>query len=325
MTPRAEAERAPIPLTVIGGFLGAGKTTLVNAMLAQARGRRLAIQDNDSGALSIDAALISGRDARTISLANGCVCCTLVNGLVQALLDVLAMDPPPDHVVVEASGVGDPRRIAHVARADRAFAQDLTLVVVAADQVEALARDRYVGDTVLRQIAGADLIVLNRIDLVGGAQAAATSAWLATVAPHAHVVRAVNAELPADLVLGPLPVQSRRDEPSYMHRSAEHGDTFASRTLRCANAVSESAMRQALAALPDAVLRAKGFVRFDTAADTVQLVQVVGRRCSIAPAPPGVSTDGSVLVLVGAAEAMNRADLRDLERVFVEPRRSSRR
>jgi len=318
MTPRPEPERAPIPLCVVGGFLGAGKTTLVNATLAQAQGRRLAILVNDFGALSIDAALIRGRDARTISLANGCVCCTLVNGLAQALLDVLRMDPAPDHIVVEASGVGDPARIAQVARADRAFAQDLTLTIVAADQIEALARDRYVGDTVLRQIVGADLIVLNKIDLVGDAQAEATSAWLASVAPGARIVRAANAQVPADVVLGPLPARPRHDATPYVRRSAHHGDVFVSRTVRCRGAVSESALRQALAALPDAVLRAKGFVRFDTTPGVVQLVQVVGRRSSIARAPRDVSFEGSALVLIGAADALEREDLRDIEQVFAE-------
>jgi G3E family GTPase len=316
MTRHAHAERVPIPLTVIGGFLGAGKTTLVNALLAQPQQRRLAILVNDFGALSIDAALISARDARTIALANGCVCCTLVNGLAQALLDVLRLDPPPDHIVVEASGVADPRRIANVARTDRAFAQEATLVVVAADHVQALARDRYVGDTVLRQIASADLIVLNKSDLVGDEALAATSAWLAGIAPRAQVIRAVDAQVPIDLALGVSPWHVAHDDPSCFDGVEDHGGAFASRTLRSPHAMPESALRHTLAALPDGVLRAKGFVRFATAPDVVQLVQLVAGRCAIAPAPMGVSPPGCVLVLIGAAEAFDRADLRDIERLF---------
>jgi len=137
----------PIPVTVVGGFLGAGKTSLVNGILEQSEERRIAVLVNDFGALCVDASLVSARSARTISLANGCICCTLVDGLAQALLDVLQFDPPPDHLLVEASGVSDPRRIAQVGRADPALADGGTLVLVAADQIRALACDRYVGDS----------------------------------------------------------------------------------------------------------------------------------------------------------------------------------
>ena len=129
VAPGSRVAATAIPLTVIGGFLGAGKTTLVNSILAQSEARRLAVLVNDFGDLSIDDALISARGARTISLTNGCVCCTLVGGLAQALIDVLELDPPPDHVLIEASGVSDPQRIAQIARADRAFAEDATVVL----------------------------------------------------------------------------------------------------------------------------------------------------------------------------------------------------
>jgi G3E family GTPase len=308
-------------LTVIGGFLGAGKTTLVNAVLGHADGRRLAILVNDFGALSIDAALISACNANTIALTNGCVCCTLVNGLVQALLDVLSLDPPPDHVLVEASGVSDPRAISQVARADRSFAQDATLVIVAADQIEGLARDRYVADTVLRQLNGADLVILNKVDLVGPAEADATCAWLHALVPRARVLRAVDALVPSDVVLGPMPLERKNYTPEsgyprYAHPRSDHATTFATRTFRCAQPVAETGLRQALASLPDAVLRAKGFVRFDTAPQTSQLIQVVGRRQTVAPAPPGIAPTECVLVLVGAAAALAHADLGALATLF---------
>jgi len=311
----------PIPLTVVGGFLGAGKTTLVNDVLAQSRGRRLAVLINDFGALSIDAALIAATGARSIALANGCVCCTLVDGLVQALIDVLALDPPPEHVLVEASGVSDPRRIAQIARADRSFLQDATIVVAAADQIEALARDRYVGDTVLRQLAAADLIVLNKLDCVDAGAAHATSAWLGTVAPAARLLRAIDARVACDVVLGPVTMASGPDSSCDAasfpaHATDDHGGAFATRTLRCARPLSERPLRAALAALPECVLRVKGFVRFDTAPGALHLVQRVGARCTIAEAPPQACGSESVLVLIAAAPALARADLAPLARVF---------
>jgi G3E family GTPase len=319
------ASQSPIPLTVIGGFLGAGKTSLINAVLSRSAGPRLAVLVNDFGALSIDAALISSKSARTVALTNGCVCCTLVSGLAQALLDVLRLDPPPDHVLVEASGVGDPRRIAQVARADPGFAEDATIVLVAADQIEALAADRYVGDTVMKQLASADILVLNKRDLVDAADARRIGAWLRGLSPRAHVVGAVGAALPCDIVLGPQRAAERRrdlDVEETTPRHADHGEAFASRTLRSTQPACERTLRRALDALPDAVLRAKGLVRFDESPQDVRLVQAVGRRWSISPAPPQASVAESALVIVGPAQALASADLSALEAAFA-PARSS--
>lgn len=317
------APARPIPLTVVGGFLGAGKTTLVNAVLAQAQARRLAILVNDFGALSIDSALVSSRGQRTVSLANGCVCCTLVNGLAQALLDVLSFDPPPDHVLIEASGVADPRRIAQIARADRAFAQDATVVLAAADQIRTLASDRYVGDTVVRQLVAADLIVLNKVDLVDQGDSDAIAGWLHDVANGARVVRVAHAALPCDVVLGLRGADgtaSDRVSPGWRrlrgYPVVDHGSTFATRTFRRDEPLCEAALRDALDALPHGLLRAKGFVRFDSAAERVHLVQAVGRRWSITPAPPGASATPCTLVVVGTAALSSDDDLAQVASVF---------
>ncbi len=321
METRSSSSTRPIPLTVVGGFLGAGKTSLVNSILEQARGRRLAVLVNDFGSLCVDASLVSARSARTISLANGCICCTLIDGLAQALLDVLQFDPAPDHVLVEASGVGDPRRIAQIARAESALADGGTLVLAAADQVRTLARDRYVGDTVLRQLAAADLILLNKVDLVTDAEVRTVAAWLHEKAPQARIVRTENARLPCDIVLGPtVRADGRDDEARYRYLASDAVEdaraAFTTETLRCSRALSGRQLREALDVLPDAVLRAKGFVRLDTAPGDWKLVQAVGRRWSLAPAPAAVAVDESVLVLIGAVGSMTLDDSTAIVRLF---------
>jgi len=323
VTPSRPAATA-IPLTVIGGFLGAGKTTLVNSILAQSEARHLAVLVNDFGDLSIDGALISARGARTISLTNGCVCCTLVGGLTRALIDVLELDPPPDHVLIEASGVSDPLRITQIARADRAFAEDATVVVAAADQIEELAADRYVGDTVLRQLEQANLIVFNKRDLVDEARAQRTLGWLRAISPGAHIVEAVNASLPCDVVLGTATrnlvagdrISGGVVERIFARQHGGHGRAFTARTFRCSEPIAEGALHRALDALPEAVLRAKGLVRFDTAPEIQQLVQAVGRRWAVSVAPAGVSAAGSLLVIIAATDALATVDLSELEDVF---------
>ncbi|MDE0254627.1 MAG: hypothetical protein OYG32_07510, partial [Rhodospirillaceae bacterium] len=107
--------RRPIPVTVIGGYLGAGKTTCLNHLLAADHGLRLAVLVNDFGAVNIDAGLIAEHGGDTIALTNGCVCCAIADDLGAALQAQTERQPPPDWIVVEASGVADPARVMRLA------------------------------------------------------------------------------------------------------------------------------------------------------------------------------------------------------------------
>ena len=194
MTTRHGVRRAPqrmIPLTVIGGFLGAGKTTLLNRLLAGATGRRFAVLVNDFGALDIDGRLVAAHGGDTIALANGCVCCTIGDSLIETLVKLAETPDRFDHIVVEASGVADPARIADLAVLEPRLMRDGVVVVVDAWDVRARADDRRMGDTVVRQIKAADLIVLNKVDIAEDVPA--TRAWLATHTP-APVLEARRAE-----------------------------------------------------------------------------------------------------------------------------------
>src|SRR6201986_4993309 len=95
----------------MAGFLGAGKTTIVNHLLAHANGRRIAAVVNDFGAINIDAELIAGASDGVVSLANGCICCSLEGDLLRTLSTLLRRDPRPEFIVIETSGVADPADI----------------------------------------------------------------------------------------------------------------------------------------------------------------------------------------------------------------------
>src|SRR3954453_19092604 len=101
----------PVPILLVTGFLGAGKTTVVNHLLAHAEGRRIAAVVNDFGAINIDAELIAGASDGVVSLANGCICCSLEGDLLRTLSTLLRRDPKPEYIVIETSGVADPAEI----------------------------------------------------------------------------------------------------------------------------------------------------------------------------------------------------------------------
>jgi G3E family GTPase len=192
----------PLSTIVLGGYLGAGKTTLLNHLLRHAQGRRIAVMVNDFGAVGIDADLIESSDGEVMSLAGGCICCSVGSDLVAALMGLAQRVPPPDLVLIETSGVALPGSVARGARLAPGIEIDAVVVLVDAETIRLRANDRHVGDTVVQQLAEADLLVLNKIDLVDAPALATTRHWLAGIAPHARIIESVEARVPAELILG---------------------------------------------------------------------------------------------------------------------------
>ena len=151
------AEIAPRPFTVIAGFLGAGKTTLVNRILSQTEGTRYAVLVNDFGAINVDAGLIAEHDGQTLALTNGCICCSMADGFVQTMLQLMADPGAFDHVIVEASGVAEPSKIMDFARLDPQLQPDAIVTLVDAETVAERLADARVGEMVAAQIRQSDL------------------------------------------------------------------------------------------------------------------------------------------------------------------------
>jgi G3E family GTPase len=278
----------PIPFTVIGGFLGAGKTTLLNRLLRGAEGRRFAVLVNDFGALDIDGGLVAAHGGDTIALANGCLCCTIGDSLVTTLLDLLERPERFDHIVVEASGVADPGRIADLAVLEPRLSRDGVIVVVDAAQARERAADRRMGDTVMRQIQAADLLLLNKTDLAP--DLAAVRCWLSMQAA-APILEACRADVPLDLLFG----LDRHGATAALPPS----DRFESWSYQWPEPVERADLLAMLREAPGEILRAKGIVRFADAPDRRAVVHLVGRRLDVSDEGPWGDTPGSRLVMLG--------------------------
>jgi G3E family GTPase len=274
-----------IPFTVIGGFLGAGKTTLLNRLLRDAAGLRFAVMVNDFGALDIDGRLIAEHGGDTVALSNGCLCCTIGDSLVTTLLGLLERPDRFDRVVVEASGVADPSRIADLAELEPRLSRDGVVVVVDAGDVRERAADRRLSDTILRQLAAADLLVLNKLDLAP--DPASVRRWLGERS-SAPVLEARHADLPLDLLFG----LDRRGDTA----GGASSDSFASWSYEWHDPVDRRTVLDMLVGAR--LLRAKGIVCFADAPERRFVVHQVGRRLRITDEGPWQGGT-SRLVLLG--------------------------
>jgi len=294
-----------IPLTVVGGFLGAGKTTLLNHLLAQNSGLRFAVVVNDFGDLSVDGDLLTNHGGETIELANGCICCTMGDDLFLTLMKLVRQDNPPEHILVEASGVADPRPITNIAVLHNDLTPDAVIVLADAELIEERADDQYVGDTVLQQLAAADLIILNKCDLLDKYDQNEVTQWLVERAPEAAIIQAYRAQVPVQLLLG----LGRDTSTEMLDHHHSHEDVFSSVSFLLGEALDEVKFLEAIATLPKSVLRAKGVVHFQQKTGR-WIFQLVGRRHEISNASESVGIDR--LVFLGTPDMPDEGELRNL-------------
>ncbi len=258
---------SPIGFTSIGGYLGAGKTTLVNQLLATTSGRRYAVLVNDFGEVNIDAAMIASHDGDTIALENGCVCCSLAQGFAVALDTIRDRTPPIDHVVVEVSGVGDPWKSAQWGHSP-GFELRAVVTVADLDQLVRQLGDKYVGETIRNQLTNADLVIGTKQELAGDrAHDALRVIATATNAPVFLAPFDLDVLLEPEVPTSHTPSGPPSEEPNHPDHEAFVVDV---------RQHSAETVSQWLASAPAAVIRAKGIV-----GDTV--MQLVGKRFEATP------------------------------------------
>ncbi len=298
-----------LPFTVIGGYLGAGKTTLLNHLLADAGGLRVAVLVNDFGSVNIDVDLIRSHDGETINLANGCMCCMLVNGFVTAIGQIRRRARDFDHIVIEASGVADPGKIAQYGQMYE-LPLDGIIVMADAEQVRTQAVNKYVGDTVQRQFTQADLILLNKTDIVSAGEIESLRGWLAGLAPGAPVIETVRSEVPLAVLLGVHAGRVTARADALTSAPTGHTDAYETWSLERVFPVSRQAVDRFASGLGEGIYRAKGFVSLQEDPARRYVYQQVGRRWSL---EPGADWEGEArrtrIVVIGHRGAASTAGL----------------
>src|SRR5262245_3212846 len=176
----------PVPLTIITGFLGSGKTTLLNRILHADHGLRVAVLVNDFGAINIDTQLIVSVEGETVSLSNGCICCTIRDDLIRAVEQVLARPDAPQYIIVETSGVSDPLEVALSLRIMPQIYIDSILTVIDAENVMEID-ERYT-PLLWNQIGLADVLLLNKVELITPEQRERLKHEIRKISAKAHII-----------------------------------------------------------------------------------------------------------------------------------------
>ncbi len=301
---------ARLPVTIVTGFLGSGKTTLVNHILAEQRGLRIAVMVNEIGDLAIDNELIVGAGDGMVELSNGCICCSINNDLVDAIFRVLSREPRVDYLIVETTGLADPLPVVLTfLRTEFCNAVRVDSIVAVADAAS-FSSDLFDSTAAARQLRYADVVLLNKCDLVGPDAVAAIEEHIRTIGKETRILRTTAARIPLPLILSAGRFQSDR----YL---ADHGggdghdhlaaDGFEAVSFSAEAPFSAGRFQSFLEGMPRNVFRAKGILWIE-GSDGRHVFHLVGGRFTLDPLPAS-GPRSNRLVLIG--RNLNADDLRD--------------
>ena len=317
-------KQSPIPVTIVAGFLGAGKTTLLNHILTGEHGIKIGVLVNDFGAINVDADLISKVEDGVISLAKGCICCSIRMDLIQAVLKLVDLPEPPQHIVIEASGVADPAGILESFLQDPEIWDRVVIdgIITVVDAEQALTIPDEEKKLVNAQVKGGDLILLNKADLVSKEVLQNVKSWINEIRPGVQIFETIMCQLPMEILLGAFREDSpesnsgkslaihvhetKQEEDDHHHHDQHHDLMFDTWSYTSMKPIPISHFNELLKNLPSTLFRVKGFIY---AADKPQkpiLFQLVGKRAILRPTGSwGEDPPKTQLVFIGRHETVN--------------------
>ncbi len=191
-----------VPVTILTGFLGSGKTTLLNRILSEEHGKRIAVIENEYGEVGIDQGLVINADEEVFEMSNGCICCTVRGDLIRVLGNLMKRRDKFDYVLVETTGLADPGPVAQTFFMDEEISSEFTLDGIVT-LVDAAHIDQQLGrsDESSEQVAFADVLVLNKTDLVSNDALDNLESRLRDMNRMTRIIRAEKAEVPIETVL----------------------------------------------------------------------------------------------------------------------------
>jgi G3E family GTPase len=316
--------RNPVPVTLLIGFLGVGKTTLLNRILNGGHGLKVGVLVNDFGAINIDAELIEGVEENMISLTNGCVCCEIRDDLIISLEQLLLRADEIDYVILEASGVADPEGIVMTflsPKYEGLLRLDSITCIVDAEAIFTDGDNADLNLLKIRQIGYSDLVILNKVDLVTPTHIEVIEEWIGQHLNRIRIVEAVHCDVPLEILLA-----VGRFDPENMVRQtnginielgdAAHGphaagDMFQTWSFETERQLSLERLREMVRKdLPASVYRCKGILYSDENPEKRFTLQIVGRRTEIGELDPwGERTPHTKIVAIGSSHEIDTDSL----------------
>ncbi len=280
------------PITLITGPLGSGKTTLLRHILAT-RPAKIAVVMNEFGEIAIDSKVVEGKNVRIAELGGGCVCCSLL-GEFEAAVNEIIQRVEPDIIVVETTGLAEPEAL--VFNIQEALPQCRLDGVASVIDADMLVRFPELGHTTRLQIEGADILLLNKIDLVKPRKLSGLGAQLREINPTAAIVRTKRCQIDPAILFG-VGREEKVAPPEHKHQPEFESFTFSSEKT-----FSRDCFERFADGLPASMHRAKGFMLFP---DGAQLFNFVAGRWDLEP----FETDRTDLVFIGKKIAAKKSEL----------------
>jgi G3E family GTPase len=279
-----------IPIILIAGYLGSGKTTFLNRLLSEAQGQRLAILVNDFGAINIDANLIDGAVDGVIALQNGCICCSIASGLQGAIFKVLKREQRPDAIIIEASGASNPGEVLRIL-SDSAM-QDYAALEIVVTLLDCERLPTYTPEElklIKLQLAYSNIVFLSKsLSLSGDAQVAAEG-FVSSVNPRVLLFYELSSQINLEFLLGASTRTLGQQGNSLISDGLQMQvpkaeELFRSWIYESASPTTEAEFQKLLNELPSETVRGKGFLYLKEYPDSKFVFQLVGKNAKVEPA-----------------------------------------